>query len=56
MQLSKSDKCDMGEILRAKALRYFRKAKLYSEDVSACEKFGIVDLGSVSEHQYLVIE
>ena len=56
MHLGKSDKCDMGQILRAKALRYFRKAKLYSEDVSACEKFGIVDLGSVSEHQYLVIE
>ena len=56
MHLGKSDKCNMGEILRAKALRYFRKAKLYSEDVSACEKFGIVDLGSVSEHQYLVIE
>ena len=56
MHLGKSDKCDMGEILQSKALRYFRKAKLYSEDVSACEKFGIVDLGSVSEHQYLVIE
>ena len=56
MHLGKSDKCNMGEILRARALHYFRKAKLYSEDVSACEKFGIVDLGSVSEHQYLVIE
>lgn len=56
MHLGKSEKCNMGEILRAKALNYFRKAKLYSEDVSTCEKFGIVDLGSVSEHQYLVIE
>lgn len=56
MHLGKSDKCNMGEILREKALHYFRKAKLYSEDVTTCEKFGIVDLGSVSEHQYLVIE
>ena len=56
MHLGKSDKCNMGEVLRAKALHYFRKAKLYSEDVSTCEKFGIVDLGSVSEHQYLVME
>lgn len=56
MHLGKSDKCDMGEILRAKALRYFRRARLYSEDVTACEKFGIVDIGSVSEHQYLIME
>ena len=56
MHLGKSDKCNMGEILREKALHYFRKAKLYSEDVTATEKFGIVDIGSVSEHQYLVIE
>ena len=56
MHLGKSDKCNMGEILRDKALHYFRKAKLYSENVGACEKFGIADLGSVSEHQYLVIE
>ena len=56
MHLGKSDKCDMGEILRAKALRYFRRARLYSEDVTACEKFGIVDIGSVSEHQFLIME
>jgi hypothetical protein len=56
MHLGKSDKCNMGEILRVKAYRYFRKAKLYSEDVTNTEKFGIVDIGSVSEHQYLVIE
>ena len=56
MHLGKSDKCNMGDILRTKAAHYFRKAKLYSEDVTTCEKFGIVDLGSVSEHQYLVME
>lgn len=56
MHLGKSNKCNMGEILQKKALKYFNKAKLYSEDVSACEKFGIVDLGSVSEHQYLIIQ
>lgn len=56
MHLGKSNKCNMGEILQKKALKYFNKARLYSEDVTACEKFGIVDLGSVSEHQYLIIQ
>ena len=56
MHLGKSKKCDMGEILQRKALYYFNKARLYTEDVSQCEKFGIVDIGSVSEHQYLIIE
>ena len=54
--LGKSDKCNMGEILKNKALRYFNKAKLYTEDVSKCQNFGIADLGSVSEHQFLIIE
>lgn len=56
MHLGHSSKCNMGDVLKAKGLRWFRKAVIYNEDVSDCEKFGIKDNGSVSEHQFLVME
>lgn len=55
MHLGKSTKCNMGEILKAHSQTWFNHAKLFSENVEDCEKFGIKDLGTVSEHQYLVM-
>lgn len=55
MHLGKSDKCNMGDILKKRCLRWFTHAKLYIENVSDCETFGIKDIGTVSEHQYLIM-
>lgn len=53
--LGKSAKKDMGEEIRSYAKKYFKKIELYNEDVSSLEKHGINDKGSVSTHQYLII-
>ena len=55
MHLGKSKKCDMGEILLAKARHWFNRVKLYSESVDDVETFGIKDLGTVATHQYLIM-
>lgn len=56
MHLGKSDKCDMGEVLKNKAQHWFRKVRLYDENVAHCAKFGITDLGTVTSHEYLIME
>lgn len=55
MHLGKSKKCDMGQILFNLASRYFNRRELFSEGVEHCQKFGIKDLGTVTDHQYLVL-
>ncbi len=53
--LGKSKKCDMGEILQTIGHRYFTHSELFSESVEHCAKFGIKDLGTVTDHEYLVL-
>lgn len=55
MHLGKSKKCDMGLILKEQSKRWFSKARLYDEDVQNCESFGIKDIGTTTEHQYLLM-
>lgn len=55
MHLGKSKKCDMGQVLFKLAERYFNGRELFSEDVEHCQKFGIKDLGTVTNHQYLIL-
>lgn len=56
MHLGKSKKCDMGEVLLHRYHGLFRNAHLYIENVENCAKFGIKDLGTVTDHEYLVLE
>lgn len=56
MHLGKSDKCDMGQVLQQRARHWFNRVRLYDEDVAECAKFGIADLGSVTSHEYLIME
>ncbi len=56
MHLGKSDKCDMGQVLQQRARKWFNRVRLYDESVSECAKFGIADLGSVTSHEYLIME
>lgn len=53
--LGKSKKCDMGAILMQLAAKYFKCKELFSESVAHCNKFGIKDLGTVTDHQYLIL-
>ena len=46
----------MGELLRTYARRWFRVADLFIEDVGHCESHGIRDKGTVTAHQFLVLE
>lgn len=55
MHLGKSKKCNMGEVLSQIALRYFGHYELFSEDVTHCNTFGIKDIGTVTDHQYLIM-
>ena len=56
LHLGRSRKCDMGELLRTSARRWFRVADLFDEDVGHCESHGIRDKGTVTAHQFLVLE
>ena len=56
LHLGRSRKCDMGELLRTFARRWFRVADLFTEDVGHCESHGIRDKGTVTAHQFLVLE
>ncbi len=55
LHLGKSIKCDMGKVLFDLASPYFDGRELFSENVAHCNKFGIKDLGTVTEHQYLIL-
>lgn len=52
--LGKSPKCNMGEELKKIGRKWFRHSELFAEDVGHCESFGIRDIGTVTEHQYLI--
>jgi len=54
--LGKSKKLDMGNELLLKAKSIFNSVELFNEDVSSVEHHGVVDKGSVSIHQYLVMK
>jgi len=56
MHLGKSAKCDMLTELTKVARRWFAIVDSYVEDVQHCESHGIRDKGSVSEHQYLILQ
>jgi tRNA G10 N-methylase Trm11 len=55
LHLGKSRKCDMAQALVSVALRWFRVADLFTEQVAHCESHGIRDKGAVTAHQYLVL-
>ncbi len=55
LHLGKSKKCDMGTTLLTIASNYFQGRELFSESVAHCNKFGIKDIGTVTDHQYLVL-
>lgn len=55
LHLGKSKKCDMGEMLERIGRRFFNHSDIFNENVENCNNFGITDLGSVTEHQYLVL-
>lgn len=55
LHLGKSKKCNMGEILKTLSKRWFNHSELFDESVVHCDKFGIKDLGTVTDHQYLLL-
>jgi len=56
MHLGKSTKCDMAQELEKVSKRWFRKVDLFSENVEHCESHGIRDKGTVTTHQYLILQ
>lgn len=56
LHLGKSRKCDMAEALTQVAVRWFRVADLFTESVDHCESHGIRDKGTVTAHQFLVLQ
>jgi hypothetical protein len=54
--LGKSVKCDMALELQKISKRWFRTADLFDESVEHCESHGIRDKGTVTSHQYLVLD
>lgn len=55
LHLGKSPKCNMGIELKRIARRWFDHAELFDESVGHCNTFGIKDIGTVTDHQYLVL-
>ncbi|MCD8297875.1 MAG: hypothetical protein LUC88_09920 [Prevotella sp.] len=55
LHLGKSKKCDMGVMLKMISKRWFEHSELFDESVSHCNKFGIKDIGTVTDHQYLLL-
>ena len=55
LHLGKSKKCNMGEELKSFACHWFSHSELFDENVSHCNTFGIKDIGTVTEHQYLLL-
>lgn len=56
LHLGKSYKCDMAAELMKVSKRWFKKADLFDESVAHVESHGIRDKGTVSSHQYLVLQ
>lgn len=55
LHLGKSPKCNMGVELKRIARKWFSHAELFDESVRHCDTFGIKDVGTVTDHQYLVL-
>lgn len=53
--LGKSKKCDMGKVLQYKSKRWFNHSELFDESVIHCHSFGLKDIGTVTDHEYLVL-
>jgi len=56
LHLGKSKKCDMLAELTSVAERWFKVVDSFVENVTHCESHGIRDKGSVSAHQFLVLQ
>jgi hypothetical protein len=56
LHLGKSRKCDMAQALVRVALQWFRVADLFTEQVAHCESHGIRDKGTVTAHQFLLLQ
>jgi len=56
LHLGKSVKCDMAEELKKVSKRWFNIVDLFVENVEHCESHGIRDKGTVTSHQYLVLQ
>jgi len=55
LHLGKSPKCNMGIELKRISKRWFTHIELFDESVEHCNTFGIKDIGTVTDHQYLVL-
>ena len=53
--LGKSKKCDMGNELKKMSSKWFTHSELFDESVAHCASFGIKDIGTVTDHQYLIL-
>lgn len=53
--LGKSKKCDMGEKLLSMSKKWFNHYDLFYENVEHCATFGLKDIGTVTNHEYLVL-
>lgn len=56
LHLGKSSKCDMAEELQKVSKKWFRAVDLFDESVAHCESHGIRDKGTVTSHQYLLLQ
>jgi DNA modification methylase len=56
LHLGKSRKCDMAQELVKIAVRWFRVADIFTETVEHCESHGIRDKGTVTAHQFLILQ
>jgi tRNA G10 N-methylase Trm11 len=56
LHLGESRKCDMAAHLKHVSRHWFRVADCFSESVAHCESHGIRDKGTVTAHQFLVLE
>jgi len=55
LHLGRSRKCDMAEHLKYVARKWFHVADIFTEQVAHCESHGIRDKGTVTAHQFLVL-
>ena len=55
LHLGKSHKCNMGEELMRIGRKWFSHSELFDESVSHCNTFGLKDIGTVTDHQYLIL-
>jgi hypothetical protein len=56
LHLGRSRKCDMAAKIAPFAAENFRVADQFTESVVHCESHGVRDKGTVTAHQYLVLE